>query len=77
MIRCSGKSALKGIAIGKMQLFWKQEYEMKKVIVEDTGAEQERFLGAKETASRQLEELYQAALKDVGEEQAMIFKCIK
>ena len=73
MIKCSGKSGLKGIAIGRIYLYKKQEYVLKQETIENPEAEIERMEKAKETATEQLEELYQKALKEAGEEQAMIF----
>ena len=73
MIKCSGKSVLKGIAIGRIYLYQKQEYVLKQETIENPEAEIERMEKAKETATEQLEELYQKALKEAGEEQAMIF----
>lgn len=73
MIICSGKSVLKGIAIGKIYLFKKQEYVLEQRTIEDTEAEIARFEAAKATAMEQLDGLYQKALAEAGEEQAMIF----
>ena len=73
MIKCSGKSVLKGIAIGRIYLYKKQEYVLKHETVENPEAEVERLEKAKEAAGSQLEELYQKALVEAGEEQAMIF----
>ncbi len=73
MIICSGKSVLKGIAVGKIYLFKKQEYNLEQKNVEDTEAEIARFEEAKAKAMEQLDGLYQKALTEAGEEQAMIF----
>ena len=73
MIKCSGKSVLKGIAIGRIYLYKKQEYVLKQETVENPEAEVERLEKAKEAAGSQMEELYQKALVEAGEEQAMIF----
>ncbi|MFR5602409.1 MAG: phosphoenolpyruvate--protein phosphotransferase [Lachnospiraceae bacterium] len=73
MIRCSGKSVLNGIAIGKVYLYKKQEYVLTQDQVSDPEAEIARFQAAKETAISQLDQLYQTALSEVGEEHAMIF----
>lgn len=73
MIKCSGKSVLKGIAIGRIYLYKKQEYVLKRETVENPEAEAERLEKARVTAGSQLEELYQKALAEAGEEQAMIF----
>lgn len=73
MIICSGKSVLKGIAIGRIYLFKKQEYVLEQKTVEDAEAEIARFEEAKAKAMEQLDGLYEKALKEAGEEQAMIF----
>lgn len=73
MITCSGKSVLKGIAIGKIYLYKKQEYQLTKENVEDVSKEVERVEAAKSKAEEQLDVLYQTALKEAGEEHAMIF----
>lgn len=73
MIVCSGKSVLKGIAIGRIYLFSKQEYVLKQKTIEDAEAEIARFEAAKQKAAAQLDSLYQKALTEAGEEQAMIF----
>lgn len=73
MMVCQGKSVLKGIAIGKIYLYEKQEYVLEQKQVADAEAEVARFEAAKETAIGQLDDLYEKALAEAGEEQAMIF----
>ena len=73
MVVCQGKSVLKGIAIGKIYLYEKQEYILEQKQVADVEAEVARFEAAKETAIGQLDDLYEKALAEAGEEQAMIF----
>lgn len=73
MVVCQGKSVLKGIAIGKIYLYEKQEYVLEQKQVADVEAEVARFEAAKETAIGQLDDLYEKALAEAGEEQAMIF----
>ena len=73
MVVCQGKSVLKGIAIGKIYLYEKQEYVLEQKRVADAEAEVARFEAAKETAIGQLDDLYEKALAEAGEEQAMIF----
>ncbi|MGN0306670.1 MAG: phosphoenolpyruvate-utilizing N-terminal domain-containing protein, partial [Lachnospiraceae bacterium] len=73
MEKFQGKSVLSGVAIGKLYLFKKQEYTLVKESVSDTEAEKVRFRQACEKARKQLSVLYDKALADVGEEQAMIF----
>ena len=73
MVVCQGKSVLKGIAIGKIYLYEKQEYVLEQKQVADAETEVARFEAAKETAIGQLDDLYEKALAEAGEEQAMIF----
>lgn len=73
MIICSGKSVLKGVAIGKIYFYKKQEYVLERKTVADTEAEVARFEAAKAEAMEQLDVLYNKALEEAGEEQAMIF----
>lgn len=77
MITCSGKSVLKGIAIGKVYLYKKQEYQLTKENVSDVSAEIARFEAAKAKAEEQLDNLYQTAMEEAGEEQALIFEVHK
>ena len=73
MLVREGKSVYKGVAIGKVFVFKKAEKNIKKEIVEDAAAEIVRFETAKAKALGQLKGLYEKALRDVGEEEAMIF----
>lgn len=73
MIVCSGKSVLKGVAIGKVYFYKKQEYVLERKTVTDAEAEVARFEAAKAEAVNQLDTLYHKALEEAGEEQAMIF----
>ncbi len=70
----TGKSILKGIAIGRILFYQKGQQQVKRVKVEDTGREINRYEMAKETAIRQLNELYQKAVKEVGEANAAVFE---
>lgn len=69
-----GKSALKGIAIGKIYLFQNSNYELVQRRVKDTEAEINKFHAAREAAMDQLKDLYERAVISIGEEQAMIFE---
>lgn len=51
MVVCQGKSVLKGIAIGKIYLYEKQEYVLEQKQVADAEAEVARFEAAKELPS--------------------------
>ena len=70
----SGKSVFRGIAIGKISVYRKNEQQVKRVRTEDTKGELARYEVAKAAAVEQLQELYQKALKEVGEANAEIFE---
>ena len=70
----SGKSVFGGIAIGKISVYRKNEQQVKRVRTEDTKGELARYEAAKAAAIKQLQELYQKALKEVGEANAAIFE---
>ena len=70
----SGKSVFGGIAIGKISVYRKNEQQVKRVRTEDTKGELARYEAAKAGAIEQLQELYQKALKEVGEANATIFE---
>ena len=58
MLTFKGKSVLKGVAIGKLYIFKKQEYTMVMKRVDDAEAEVIRFNEAREKAKKQLGKLY-------------------
>ncbi len=68
-----GKSVYGGIAIGKISIFAKGDRQVKRTSIEDAAAEIKRFDEAKEKAKEQLKGLYEKALQEVGEVNAMIF----
>ena len=70
----SGKSVFRGIPIGKISVYRKNEQQVKRVRTEDTKGELARYEAAKAAAIEQLQELYQKALKEVGEANAAIFE---
>lgn len=69
-----GKSVFEGIAIGRIKVFNKDSQEVERVAVSDVQAEYDRFLAARDVALSQLAELYEKALKEVGEGEAAIFE---
>ena len=73
MLVKEGKSVFNGVAIGKIFVYRKADKAVSQNQVKDTAAEMARFEAAKEKAMSQLKGLYEKALKDVGEEEAMIF----
>lgn len=69
-----GKSVFGGIAIGRISVYKKDEQQVKRVRITDADAEMKRYEEAKAEAVRQLQELYDKALKEVGEANAAIFE---
>lgn len=74
MITLVGKSVFGGVQIGRLTFFRRGETQIIRKHVEDTETEILRFEKAREIAIGQLQELYQKAVRDVGEENAMIFE---
>ena len=74
MITISGKSVFGGVSIGKLLFYKRNDKVIKRTHVDDVDAEWKRFQDAKDTAVSQLKELYDKALADVGEANAMIFE---
>lgn len=70
----SGKAVFGGIAIGKISLYQRKEQQIKRYKIDDVAAETTRFDEAKEAAKLELQSLYEKALKEVGEANAMIFE---
>lgn len=70
----NGKSVFGGIAIGRISVYKKGEQQVKRNRITDIDAELSRFENAKKTAIRQLQGLYDKALKEVGEANAAIFE---
>ena len=74
MITISGKSVFGGVSIGKILFYQRNDKVIKREHVDDVDAEWKRFQDAKDTAVEQLKGLYEKALEDVGEANAMIFE---
>ncbi|MBO6113713.1 MAG: phosphoenolpyruvate--protein phosphotransferase [Lachnospiraceae bacterium] len=74
MVTYEGKAVFEGIAIGKISVYAKNEQSVKRVKVEDTAHEKERYAEAREKAIEQLKVLYDKAVKEVGEASAEIFE---
>ncbi len=74
MITISGKSVFGGVSIGKLLFYQRNNKVIKRTHVDDVDAEWKRFQEAKDTAVEQLKGLYDKALADVGEANAMIFE---
>lgn len=69
-----GKSVFGGIAIGRIKVYNKSEQQVKRVHIDDTEHEKKRYYAAVDKAARQLQELYDKAVKEVGEANAAIFE---
>ncbi|MGN8946688.1 phosphoenolpyruvate--protein phosphotransferase [Bariatricus sp. HCP28S3_E4] len=69
-----GKSVFGGIAIGKISVYSKAEQQVKRLKIENVEKEVERYHEATATAIQQLQELYDKALREVGEANAAIFE---
>lgn len=69
-----GKGVYKGIAIGKIYLYSKDQKKVARNKIEDTKAEFERYVQAKEIAISQLGDIYDKAVSEVGQDSAQIFE---
>lgn len=69
-----GKGVFGGIAIGEIAFYKRAEGQVQRKRVEDIKSEILRFETAKEKAIDQLGELYEKAVQEVGEGNAMIFQ---
>jgi len=69
-----GKGVYGAIAIGKAAIFKRNDISVKRISIEDREGEKKRVLKAKEHSCEQLKEIYNKALKEVGETNAQIFE---
>ena len=74
MVIYEGKAVFEGVAIGKLSVYKKNEETVKREKVTDVEAEVARYAAARETATEQLQALYEKAVKEVGEAGAEIFE---
>lgn len=74
MLKYQGKGVYGAVAVGKISVFNRQAISVKREKIEDTNAELERLEKAKSLAIEQLREIYEKALKEVGEANASIFE---
>uniref|UniRef100_I5AVY9 Phosphoenolpyruvate-protein phosphotransferase n=1 Tax=Eubacterium cellulosolvens (strain ATCC 43171 / JCM 9499 / 6) TaxID=633697 RepID=I5AVY9_EUBC6 len=74
MEKYTGKAIFKGVAIGRILFYGKQENTVKRSKIEDTAAEIQRYEDARKKSIEQLNSLYTDAVKKVGEENAAIFE---
>lgn len=74
MTTLKGKGVYGAIALGRVSVFSRKEASVKRTHIDDTEAEKARLAAAKEKATEQLQEIYNKALKEVGEANAQIFE---
>ena len=69
-----GKSVYKGIAMGPVVVLKKNDYQVKRIRIEDAETEAARVDVALKASQEQLQKLYDKAVKEVGEASAAIFE---
>lgn len=69
-----GKGVYGSVAIGKIKVISRSGAEVRRIRINDINAEKERLESAKQTAMKQLEDVYSKALVSVGEANAKIFE---
>lgn len=74
MKKYTGKGVYGAVAMGTISIFKRQEVAVKRNHITDVEAEKARLATAKELAQNQLRDIYEKALKEVGEENARIFE---
>ncbi len=74
MKKFKGKGVFGAVAIGKISVFKRQETQVRRVHINDTEQEKARLIKAKEQSISQLSQIYEKALKEVGETNAQIFE---
>jgi len=74
MEKYTGKAVYGAVAFGKISIFKRQEVSVKREHVVDIEQEKKRVEDAKVLAVQQLQEIYDKALKEVGEANAQIFE---
>lgn len=74
MTTLRGKGVYGAIALGQISVFKRHEASVKRAHIDDIAAEKARLAAAKEKAVSQLQEIYNKALKEVGEANAQIFE---
>ena len=66
MVIYEGKAVFEGVAIGKLSVYKKNEETVKREKVTDVEAEVARYAAARETATEQLQALYENQALDPG-----------
>ena len=74
MITLTGKGVYGAIALGRISVFKRKDASVKRIHIDDTEAEKARLEAAKAKAAEQLQNIYNKALKEIGEANAQIFE---
>lgn len=74
MLKYQGKGVYGAVAVGKISVFKRQDVQVRRKKIEDTELEMKRLEDAKADAIAQLQEIYEKALREVGEANAAIFE---
>ncbi len=74
MLKYQGKGVYGAVAVGKISVFKRQDVQVRREKIEDPAAELKRLEDAKTAAIAQLQEIYEKALREVGEANAAIFE---
>ena len=74
MLKYQGKGVYGAVAVGKISVFKRQDVQVRREKTEDTASELKRLENAKAAAIEQLQEIYEKALREVGEANAAIFE---
>ncbi len=74
MERYQGKGVYGAVAYGRISVFKRQDIQVKRERTDDPAAELVRLEAAKAIAADQLREIYEKALKEIGETNAQIFE---
>ncbi len=77
MLKFIGKGVCPAVAIGRVHILKHEEEKIRREKIENVEIEKARFERAKKRASAELEEIYEKALREVGEVSAEIFKIHK
>ncbi|MBQ7012920.1 MAG: phosphoenolpyruvate--protein phosphotransferase [Oscillospiraceae bacterium] len=74
MLNYQGKGVYGAVAVGKISVFKRQDVQVRREKIEDPASELNRLADAKAAAIAQLQEIYEKALREVGEANAAIFE---
>ena len=74
MTRITGKGVYGAVAMGRISVFKRQNVRVNRIKIDDAEAEIERLEAAKKAAINELREIYEKALREVGEANAAIFE---